>query len=157
MKIKWIVIECNSSRTECILRKQRMYLIFNFVSICERLVCILVWMKSCYKFIVVNISITISIKNVCNSTHFKSACRELCRTKTKPQIFSLFIPITMSGFIINIRRWLGIWWQILLMKKIRIFKQVKKTQSESPVLPRYWIKMSTTVWPEDRNKSKGTQ
>lgn len=53
------------------------YLIFNFVGICDGLVGIFVWMQSCHKFIVVDVSVAISVKDICYSAHLQATRWEL--------------------------------------------------------------------------------
>lgn len=57
------------------MRKQsepQAYLIFYLVSISKWFIGIFVWMQSSNKLIVVNVAITITIKNVCYCTHLQS-------------------------------------------------------------------------------------
>lgn len=49
------------------------YLIFDFVSVGDGFICIFIWVEGCYKFIVVNVSVAISVKDVCHCTHLQAA------------------------------------------------------------------------------------
>ena len=54
------------------------YLVLNFVSIRDGFVRIFVWMQSGHEFIVVNVPITISVKDVCHGAHLQATGRKLC-------------------------------------------------------------------------------
>lgn len=54
-------------------------LILDFISICCGSVSIFVGVQSSYKFIVVDVAITITVKDISNSRHLQLAGRELCK------------------------------------------------------------------------------
>jgi hypothetical protein len=53
------------------------YLIFDLVGVCDRFICVFIWVQRCYKLIVVNVPVTISVKDVCDGTHLQAAGWEL--------------------------------------------------------------------------------
>lgn len=61
----------------CELWKDSEYLIFDLVSIGDRFICILIWVKGGYKFIVVDVAIAVSVEDVRNCAHLQAAGGEL--------------------------------------------------------------------------------
>lgn len=58
--------------TPCCNRASDKYLVFDFVSIRDGFVCIFVWMQSGHEFIVVDVPVTISVKDVCHGAHLQA-------------------------------------------------------------------------------------
>lgn len=59
------------------------YLVFYLISISKWFVGIFVWVQSSNKLVVVNVAVTITIKNVCYSTHLQSTGGELYKDQGK--------------------------------------------------------------------------
>lgn len=51
-------------------------LIFDFVCVCQWFVGVFVGMKSCYKLIVVDVAVAVSVEDVCDGAHLQTTSGE---------------------------------------------------------------------------------
>ena len=70
-------------------RRALTHLVFNLVSVGQRFVGILVWVQSSHKLIIVDVAVSVTVKDVRHRTHLQAAGREFWEIEYNTVMISL--------------------------------------------------------------------